>query len=90
MAKAIVTVRLMMESPETDLSKVEEAAKAKIEELKGEFGKSTIEPIAFGLKALDIIFIIDETLGTDEFENALNELESVSSAEIRDFRRALG
>ncbi|MFH1638219.1 MAG: elongation factor 1-beta [Candidatus Woesearchaeota archaeon] len=90
MAKAIVTVRLMMESPETDPSKVEEKAKEAIESLKGEFGRSSIEPIAFGIKALDIIFIIDEMLGTDEFENKLNTLDGVSSAEIRDFRRAIG
>lgn len=90
MAKAIITIRLMMESPEIDIPKVEEKAKSLIESLKGEFGKSTTEPIAFGLKALDIIFIIDETLGTDEFENKLSELEGVSSAKVTDFRRAIG
>ena len=90
MAKAIITVKLMMKSPETDIKAVEERAKKAIEGLKGEFGKSEIEPVAFGLKALNIIFIVDEEIGSDVFEEKLNTVEGVSNAQITDYRRAIG
>lgn len=90
MARAIITVKLMADDPETDLAKVEECAKKAIESNGGEFGRSTIVPIAFGLKSLEIIFIIDEKLGSDVFEEALGKVEGVSSATVTDFRRALG
>lgn len=80
----------MMKSPETDIKAVEERAKKAIEELKGEFGKSEIEPVAFGLKALNIIFIVDEEIGSDVFEEKLNTVEGVSNAQITDYRRAIG
>ncbi len=90
MAKAIITVKLMMESPEVDLSKVEEEAKKVVAEIGGEFGKSEIEPIAFGLKALNIMLIADESIGSDTFQDKMAELEGVSNAQVTDFRRALG
>jgi len=90
MAQAILTVKLMMESPEVDLSKVEEDSKKLVSELKGEVGKVEIEPIAFGLKALKLFIVIDESLGTDIFEEKLKTVEKVQSVEIIDFRRALG
>jgi len=90
MTKAIITVKLMMDSPETDLAKVREEAKKVIESLKGEFGKSEEIPVAFGLKALNVILVADEDIGTDAFETKLGEMEGVSSAEVIDYRRALG
>lgn len=90
MAKAIITVKLMTEGPDVDLAKVEEAAKKVIEENKGEFGKSEIEPVAFGLKALNVILIAEEEVGSEIFENKLAEIEGVSNAQVTDFRRALG
>jgi len=90
MAKAIITVKLMMDSPETDISAVDAKAKEVIEAEGGEYGKSEIEPVAFGLKALNVILIADEALGSDVFENKLAEIEGVSNAQVTDFRRALG
>lgn len=90
MARAVVTIKLMTDSTDTDMKKLEAAAQQAIESKGGEFGKSTIVPIAFGLMALEVIIIIDEKLGSEIFENALGELEHVSSATVTDFRRALG
>ncbi len=90
MAQAILTVKLMMDSPEVDLAKIEKLAKSVVSELKGEVGKVEIEPVAFGLKALKLYIVLDEVLGTDIFEEKLKEIEHVQNVETVDFRRALG
>ena len=41
--------------------------------------KTEQEPIAFGLKALKIIFVMDEAKGsTDELESKIKEIEGVN------------
>ncbi|RME55185.1 elongation factor 1-beta [Candidatus Woesearchaeota archaeon] len=90
MAEAIITFKLMMESPDTDIEAVKAKAKDVLTKLGAEVGKEEIEPVAFGLKALKLVVVANEDLGTDEMETKLNELEHVSSAEVVDYRRALG
>ncbi len=82
----------MPESPEVDLSKVTEEAQAKIVEFAGEGDtKTEEEPLAFGLKALKIIFIMDESKGsTEPIEDAVADLNGVQSVEVTDVRRAVG
>lgn len=80
----------MPESPDVDLDSVSERATKLINEV-GEVGKQEIEPIAFGLKALKLLFVMDENKGsTDELEAKVAELEGVNSAEVIDVRRAVG
>ena len=92
MANAVVTIKIMPESPETDLAKLEAAAKEKIRGFAGEGEtKTEIEPIAFGLKALKIIFVMDEEKGSpDPVAEEIQDLEGVNSAEVVDVRRAIG
>ena len=92
MAKAVITVKIMPVSPEVDLTKVEEEAKKLIADFAGEGEtKTTIEPVAFGLKSVNIIFVMDETKGSpDPVAEKITELEGVNSAEITDVRRAIG
>ena len=92
MANVIVTIKLMPESPEVDLHKIEADAKKKIIDFAGE-GDMKIEqvPVAFGLKSLNIIFIMDENLGnTEPIENSLSDIKGVQSVEVTDVRRAVG
>ena len=90
MGTAIIKFKIMPSSPEIDLEELEEKAKIEIKkESKSEI-RSEKEPIAFGLNALFLTFTWDESLSTDKLEKALKELPNVSSAEIVDFRRALG
>ena len=58
MAKAIITFKLMPESPDVDLEAIKTEA-LKIAEEAGAIGQlqSKIEPIAFGLKAVLILLI---------------------------------
>ena len=59
MAKVIVTFKIMPESPEIDLAKLKSSATKKIEAFGGEVGKVEEQPVAFGLKSLIIIFIME-------------------------------
>jgi elongation factor 1-beta len=94
MGVAIVTVKIMPLSPETDLEIIKVNAMKIIEEFIGE-GKNrniTEEPVAFGLKAVNIVFPMNEDIGSPDVisEKIAAEVEGVNSAEISDVRRALG
>lgn len=92
MANVIVTVKIMPKSPETDLGKVEKNAKALIVDFAGAGDtKTEITPIAFGLKSLSIIFVMDESLGgPDPVAEKIAASPGVNSAEVTDVRRAIG
>ncbi len=91
MADVVITLRIMPENPETDLKAIEEKAKIFIAEYGGEVGKVEIEPIAFGLKALNLIFVSNEDIGsTDRLEQNVASIEGVNSVEVTDVRRAIG
>ena len=92
MANAIVTLKIMPESPETDMDALFDKALKEIEAFCGETEtKKEIEPIAFGLKALKIIFVMDEEKGsTDSLEEKIGAFDEVNSVEVSDVRRAIG
>jgi len=92
MARVIVTLNIMPESPETELEEIEKKALEKITEFAGETEtKTEIEPIAFGLKALKILFVMDEDKGSTEFlETQIKDISGVNSVEAVDVRRAIG
>ncbi|MFO8016286.1 MAG: elongation factor 1-beta [Candidatus Woesearchaeota archaeon] len=91
MAQVIVTMKIMPTSPETDLGALEEKASKLINEFGGEIGKSEQEPIAFGLKSLKLMFVMNEDLGsTESLENDVGQIEGVNSVEVIDVRRAVG
>lgn len=89
MAQAIVQIKIMPESPSSDLSRIEDEAEKLI--LRGTKQiKKEREPIAFGLNAIKIIFTWEETTSTDDLLDDIRKIDEVSSAEIIDFRRAIG
>ncbi len=93
MAQAIVTIKVMPENPEINLDELENKVKDAIKEFIQEDSdmKTEIEPVAFGLKALKIIFVMEESLGSpDSMAEKVENFEEVASAEIVDVRRALG
>ena len=83
-------MKIMPETADVDLAELEEKATKVIKAHGGDIGKVEKEPIAFGLMALMIIFIADENKGTDEFEQAVAQIEGVQSAQVIDFRRSIG
>ena len=92
MADVVVTLRIMPSDPGTDLPKLESEAKEEIVRFcsSKEF-KTEIQPIAFGLKALNILFVMDESKGsTEALENKISQIDGVESVEVTDVRRAIG
>jgi len=92
MTQVVVTLKIMPKSPNSDLGKIEDEAKTKIigfsqnKEIKTEQ-----EPIAFGLNALKIMFVMDESKGsTDSLEDQIKTISGVNSVEAVDIRRAIG
>lgn len=92
MAQVIVTLKIMPESPEVDLDDINKQVIQKITEFSGETEtRSSQEPIAFGLKALKVIFVSEESKGSvDALEEMIKGIEGVQSVEVTDVRRAIG
>ena len=90
MAKVVITLKANLD-PGSDIENIKEEANNRIEEFGGEVGKVEVEEIAFGLKAVNFVFILDESKGsTESLENDIASIEGVSSVEITDVRRTIG
>ena len=92
MGTAIVTLRIMPESPEIDLKHLETEALKLITEFSDDRPKRVdITPVAFGLKSVNIVFLMDEKKGgTDALEEKISKVEGVQSVECTDVRRIIG
>ncbi len=85
-----VKIKIMPKSLETSLVKIEEEVKNILEKSSVKNPKFETQPIAFGLKALIVLFGWQEEKEFEEFETSLMKIEGVSSIEIIDMRRAIG
>ena len=92
MASVIVTLKIMPESPETDLDTIEKTAFEKIKAFAGEGDtKKEVIPIAFGIKSLNLTFVMNEDLGSpEELEKDIAAMDGVNSVETTDVRRTIG
>lgn len=91
MAKVLITLKVMPESPESDLEQIETEVKKTVTDYGAAVIKTELEPIAFGLKAIKVIIIMDENKGdTEPLENNLKEISGVMNVEVTDVRRAIG
>ena len=95
MATVVLTLKIMPESPDVDLDPIG----IKVDKLVRQFAKLNAdeeikieqEPIAFGLKALKIMFAMDESIGsTDALEEEIKSIPGVNSVDVVDVRRAIG
>ena len=90
MGTIAVKMKFMPSSPEVDLEKIKTNT-AKI--LESEDVKNPgfeEEPIAFGLKAVIVIFGWPEEKELEPLEKAFSEIENVNSVQLIDMRRAIG
>ena len=91
MATAGIQFKIMPENLEVNLEDLKTKIKGKVESFEsGIFNEAKEEPIAFGLKALIITIALSEDEEVDSVENAIKEIEGVSSIELIDYRRAIG
>ena len=81
-----IKIKLMPDSPNTDLKAIEEKAKEIVESLGGFNKEYSIEPIAFGLKALIAFFQFPENDEIEKVEEALKKIKNVQSDQLIDMR----
>ncbi len=91
MARVIVTLKIMPQGPEVDLSILEEKAKDIISDFSGTIMSSEKQPIGFGIIAVHVKFNMDEAKGDLEpLEKLLATVEGVESVEVIAVSRAFG
>lgn len=90
MALALIKVKIMPDSPQANLKEIEEKTKKILENAGSNKFSFEQEPIAFGLVAIIVMFSWDDTESNDSLIEKLQGLPHVSSAEIIDYRRAIG
>jgi len=90
MGTALIKIKIMPISPETNLEEIKNKAKLIITKKKGENCNFEEQPIAFGLKAVIAGFALDEEYELESIEEELKKIENVNSVEVIDMRRAFG
>ncbi len=91
MGTAALKLKIMPESPESNL----ESIKLKAKELAVNHNKVLVhsieeEEIAFGLKAIIITLVWPEELEQSIIEEEFSKIPEVNSVEVIDFRRVVG
>ncbi len=85
MAEVAVTLRLMPESAEVDLEKLEAMVRERIK-----VHSISREPIAFGLEALRVVAVVEDAAGgTDPLERELSDLPGVGNVQVTGLTRLL-
>ena len=77
MGKVAMSIKVMPTSVEVDIEKIGKEIKKHLEvkDLK-------IEPIAFGLKALKVLVLLDDAEGSEKVEKILSSIKGVGEIEI--------
>ena len=89
MSEVLATMKIMPESPEVDLDALKKTIEENLPE-DAQFQNITEEPIAFGLVALILNFIIEDGEGgTESTEEFVSSLEDVASIEITGIGRLM-
>ena len=79
--------KLMPVSPEVNLKEIEESAKKIVEEFGGKNKEYSIEPIAFGLKAVIVFFSYPDDKNIESIDDKFSRIENVASVQLIDMRK---
>ena len=90
MGVAAVKIKIMPDSPSTDLNGIEKETRDILEKNQVKNPIFEIQPIAFGLKAIIVMFGWPEEKELEELEERLQKIEGASSVQVVDIRRAIG
>jgi len=90
MGTALIKIKIMPISPETNLDEIKGKAELIINGKEGKNCNFEEQPIAFGLKAVIAGFALDEKYELESIEEELKKIENVNSVEVIDMRRAFG
>lgn len=84
MGLVAVTLRIMPESPDVDLKRIEKDIENIAKKHGVELKSTAIKPIGFGLSALEILLVVPDSGGTDRIEQDISGIEGVESVEAGD------
>ncbi len=90
MGIAAIKIKIMPIAVESDLDSIEKKVKTILIKKNALNIQAEKQAIAFGLNALIFLFAWQEDISTDDLLNSLRKIPDVNSAEIIDFRRAIG
>jgi len=90
MGTALIKIKIMPSSPDTNLEEIKNKAHDLISENNGKNIMFNEEPVAFGIKAVITSFDLNEENPLDIIEESLEKIENVNSAQVIDMRRAFG
>jgi translation elongation factor aEF-1 beta len=79
--------KLMPTSPDVDIEEINKEAKKIVADFGGTQRENSIEPIAFGLKALIVFFSYSDDKETEGLEDKFAKIENVASAQLIDMRK---
>lgn len=79
MGNVAIKMKIMPESPEVDMERLKKSVSAAVN-----VQDSKIEPVAFGLKSLNILIILPDKEGgkTDGIENKIRAIKGVADLEV--------
>jgi elongation factor 1-beta len=89
MGTALIRYKIMPEGIPENFEELKTELKGIVEKFKGQVNQIEEEPIAFGLKAIILTISMDESNETTPLEEAMKSLDSISSLDVIDYRRAL-
>ncbi len=77
MGKVAISIKVMPANSEVDVEKIGDEIKKRLEvkDLK-------IEPIAFGLKALKVLVLVDDSEGSEKVEKTISSVDGVGEIEV--------
>ncbi|UZE93840.1 MAG: elongation factor 1-beta [Candidatus Pacearchaeota archaeon] len=90
MAMAILKLKIMPKSPDTDLGKIKIEIEERAKRFDAKVHSSEEQPIAFGLKALIVTLAWPEEKSTEGGVEEFLHIEEISSIDVIDYRRAFG
>lgn len=79
--------KIMPTSPEVNLEEIKEAARKIVEDFGGENKEYSEEPVAFGLKSIEVFFFYPDNKEVEEVEKKLAKIENVNSVQLTDMRK---
>jgi elongation factor 1-beta len=90
MGMAVVKLKIMPSSPEEDLKSIETEITSLLTKEGVQKPQFEIQPIAFGLKALIVMFGWPEEKPLEDLEESIQKIKGINSVQILDMRRAIG
>ncbi len=83
----VVRLRIMPENPDVDLEKIRKEASSVINKT-GKVHSIETTPIAFGISALDVVFLLNDAAGgMEEIEKKLSKVSGVGEVSVGEISR---